>query len=376
MIGVRVLLAGGGTAGHLFPCLAVAEELAERAPELQTMFVGARGRIDEKLLAERDLPHHLISARALPYRLSWAALRGFAALLRGRAESRRLLRSFRPDVVFSTGGYVGAAVVLAAKTARIPVVLHVADAQPDRSNRLLSRWATAITVASPQAARRLKRDAIVTGHPVRCEVATATREDGLRTLSLDPDRRVLLVTGGSQGARTLNLALTEALPTLLEEMGLEVIHLAGQLDYERVKQTVAERMGEVERYHLFAHLPNPGPALAAAALVVTRAGASGVAEACLHGVPMLVVPYPHAGGHQRANAAPVVEAGAAVLVEDEQFDGRRLLEVAHSVLGDPNRARRMSEASRAAAYPEAAADVARVVLDAGAPGGAGLQGDG
>lgn len=361
---VRVLLAGGGTAGHLFPCLAVAEQLAGLVPGVQSAFIGARGRIDEKLLAERDLPHYLISARPLPYRICWAAVTGLAALARGWGEARKHIRAFAPDVVFSTGGYVGAAVVLAARSSRVPVVLHVADAWPDRSNRSLSRSASAITVASPEAARHFKREVIVTGHPVRAEIATATREEGLRTLGLAADRPVLLVTGGSQGARTLNNAVLDALPELLDELGLQVIHLCGDLDYEQVKRTAADRMGEREDYRLFAYLANPGPALAAADLVVTRGGAGGPAEACLHGIPMIIVPYPYAGGHQRANAEPLAEAGAAVVVEDDEFDGARMVEVAGDILRDPDRARAMSDASRAAGYPEAAADVARVLVNA------------
>jgi len=348
VIRVRVLLAGGGTAGHLFPCLAVAEQLEELVPGVQSAFIGARGRIDEKLLAERDLPHHLISVRPLPYRISWAAVTGLAALARGWAEARKHVRAFGPDVVFSAGGYVGAAVVLAARTSGVPVVLHVADARPDRSNRSLARWASAITVASPEAARRFKREVIITGHPVRAEVATATREEGLRTLGLAADRSVLLVTGGSQGARTLNNALLDALPALVDEMGLQVVHLCGDLDYEQVK-AAADRIGERQDYHLFAYLPNPGPALAAADLVVTRGGAGGPAEACLHGVPMIIVPYPYAGGHQRANAQPLAEAGAAVIVEDDEFDRAKLLAISGDILGDPGRARAIVDAARRAA---------------------------
>jgi UDP-N-acetylglucosamine--N-acetylmuramyl-(pentapeptide) pyrophosphoryl-undecaprenol N-acetylglucosamine transferase len=360
---VRVLLAGGGTAGHLFPCLAVAEELAERVPGVEAMFVGARGRVDEKLLAERDLPHHLISARPMPYRLSPEALAGFVALLRGRSETRRVMRSFHPDVVFSTGGYVGAAVVLAAGTARVPVVLHVADAVPDRSNRLLARWANAITTAWPEAGRRLRRKVVVTGQPIRREVAAATREDGVAAFGLWPERPVLLITGGSQGARTLNSAVLEALPALLGEMAVQVVHLCGDLDYERVRAAAAGRGGEAADYHLLAHVPNPGPALAAADLVVTRGGANALAEACLHAVPMVVVPYPYAGGHQRANAEPLAQAGAAVVVEDAEVHGDRLLEVTRSVLDAPARAQEMSQASRAMAHPRAAAEVAAVVAE-------------
>lgn len=353
-------MAGGGTAGHLFPCLAVAEELAELAPESEVMFIGARGRIDERILAERDLPHALIDARPVPYRPSLEAVRAAAATVRAVGQAGRVIRAFRPHVVFTTGGFVGAAVGLAARRARKPLVLHVPDARPDRGNRLVSRWATAITAVSERATAALGKGE-VTGHPIRRELAQATRAEGLRALGLEPSRPTILVTGGSQGARRLNLAVMAALPVLLDELGAQVVHLSGALDHATLKAE-AERLGNPPAYHLYEHLANPGLALAVADLVVTRAGAGSLAEICLHGVPMIVVPYPYAGGHQWLNAEPLVEAGAAVLVADEEFTADRLCALARELLGDEGRRARMAEAARAAAHPEAARAVAQAVL--------------
>lgn len=361
---LRVLMVGGGTAGHLFPCVAVAEELAELDPEVSVRYVGARGRIDAKILAERNLPHDLISARPLPYRPSLEAVRAIFALGRAVLQSRGILRRFRPHLVFTTGGYVGAAVGLAARRAGIPLILHVADSMPDRSNRLLARWARAITTSSPQVAEILGKDVVMTGHPVRRELAQAKREDGIRQLGLDPGRPTILITGGSQGARRLNLAALGALPVLLDELGAQVVHLTGALDYAMLQAESAECVGDSDRYHLIEHLPNPGPVLATADLVITRAGAGSLAEICLHGVPMIVVPYPYAGGHQRYNAAPLVERGAAVMVEDAQFTAERLAELARELLGAPERLKQMAVAAREAAHPEAARAVAQVILKA------------
>ncbi|MEA3402572.1 MAG: undecaprenyldiphospho-muramoylpentapeptide beta-N-acetylglucosaminyltransferase [Armatimonadota bacterium] len=357
----RLVMAGGGTAGHLFPCVAVAEEVEALAPEARVRFVGARGRIDERILAERQLSHSLIDARPLPYRPSLEALRGLVALPRSVGQSRRIIRDCRPHAIFSTGGYVGAAVGLAARIAGVPLVLHASDVTPDRANRLLARWAAAITTVSAEAAEALSPKAVVTGNPVRAEVADATPEDAVRELGIEADLLTILVTGGSQGARRLNTAVIGALPELLERVGVQVVHLSGSLDYGTLRQE-AERLGAPERYHLIEHLPNPGPALAAADLAVTRAGAGSLAELCLHGVPMIVVPYPFAGGHQRLNAEPLAEAGAAVIVEDEQFTAERLLALVREILGDEERRRRMAEAALAAARPSAAAEIAGILL--------------
>ena len=371
MSSLRVLMAGGGTAGHLFPCVAVAEELADLEPGCSIRYVGARGRIDEQILRERDLPHDLISARPLPYRLSAEAVTGLVALARAVRRTRAILRAFRPHIVFSTGGYVGASVGIAARLARIPLLVHVADTQPDRGNRLLARWACAITTISPEAARALGRSATVTGNPIRRELAQATREQGTRELGLDPDAATIVVTGGSQGARRLNTAVVSALPVLLDELGAQIVHLSGALDFETLRAEVARRFGSPPRYHLIAHLPNPGLALAAADLALTRAGAGSLAEVCLHGVPMIVVPYPFAGGHQRLNAAPLADAGAAVIVDDAQFTGERLVALVRDLLGDAARLAAMAAAARAAARPDAARQVAQVLIAAarGACGG-------
>lgn len=372
MIPLRVLMAGGGTAGHLFPCLAVAEELAELTGDLQVHYVGAQGRVDAQILSERGLPHHLLPARPLPYSLSPAAAAGLIALLRSTLRARGIIRTFRPDVVFSTGGYVGAAVVLAARSTRVPVVLHVSDVLPDRSNRLLARWATAITAAQPEAAQHLRRPVITTGHPVRREVAamaaSVARANARAQYGVQEDQPLLLITGGSQGARTLNYAVLEALPTLLQELGARVVHLCGATDYPELKRLVGQRWGQPQGYELIERVANTGPLLAAADLVVTRAGAASLAEACLFGVPMIIVPYPHAGGHQRYNAEPLVAAGAAVMVEDAEFTGTRLVALARELLGDRERLQAMARAARAAAHPHAARDVAQVVAAAAARG--------
>lgn len=361
MTGTRVLMAGGGTAGHLFPCVAVAEELQVAEPDAEVLFIGARGRIDAELLAARDLPHDLIDAKPMPYGLSAAAVSGAVGLVRGVLQTGQIIRGFRPDVMFNTGGYVGAAAGVAARRAGVPLVLHVSDVLPDRSNRLLARWADAITCVSPSAADVFGELAVVTGHPIRREVADATAGEGVRELGLAADLPTLLVTGGSQGARRLNMAVIGALPELLDDVGMQIVHLSGALDYEHLRRE-AQRLGAPERYHLIEHLPNAGLGLAAADLVVTRAGAASLAETCLHGVPMIVVPYPHAGGHQRLNAEPLEEEGAAVIVEDEEFTSQRLLTLVREILPDEERRREMADAALAAASPGAAADVADIVL--------------
>ena len=361
MSGPRVLMAGGGTLGHLYPCLAVAEELeAETSAEVR--FIGATGRVDEHVLRKRDLSHELIDARPLPYRFSPETLKGLVALWRAVRQSRQIIKRWQPHAVFSTGGYVGSSVGIAARMEGVPLVLHAADVDPDRGNRMLTRWAKAVTVVSPHAQEVFGPKAVLTGNPIRREVAEASREAGISELGLDPSLPAIVVAGGSQGARRLNMAVLEALPQLTGEIGAQIIHLSGALDYPKLLRESRERYGSPANYHLIEHLPNLGLALAAADLAITRAGSSSLAELCLHGVPMIIVPYPHAGGHQRLNAQPLAEAGAAVVIEDEQFTAARLAEAVRGILSDEARRLMMAQAAQAEATPSAASDVADVIM--------------
>ena len=204
---MRVLLTGGGTAGHLFPSIAVAQAvLAEEEAEL--LLVSSRHGLDAEILAQHGLPYEPISARPFPYGLSWRLFSGVWGLLRGAAQARRIITRFQPDVVMSSGGYVAAAVVPVAARRRLPIVAHVSDAYPDRTNRFLRRWATVTTLAHEEAERYFEGcECRVVGQPIRKEFFATGREEGAAALGLDPERPVLLVTGGSQGARSLNRAV-------------------------------------------------------------------------------------------------------------------------------------------------------------------------
>jgi len=261
----RVMLAGGGTAGHLFPAIAVGEQLAEAETEI--LLVAASSDRDNAVLAQSGLPAAFICARPFPYGLSWQIVPSVAGLLRGLIQALGLLRRFRPAVIFATGGYVAAPVIMAARLLRIPRVIHIGDAYPDRTGRLLSRRAQLVTLAFAAATEYLPgRRTEHIGTPVRKQILSGSRAEGQELLGLAPDRFTVLVTGGSQGARSLNEALMAALPRLLAEPEFQVVHLTGRREYEAVK-TQGEALGAAPPvYHCLAHLEQMGAALAAADL--------------------------------------------------------------------------------------------------------------
>ena len=358
-----IVLAGGGTAGHLFPCLAVAERLQELTDEVAALLIGARAPLDQRLLPQTGLPHRFIAAQPFPYGLSWRAVCSLYRLVAVTAAARKILLEFRPTVIFAAGGYVAAPVVAAGRLLGIPAVLHASDAYPDRASRLLSRWAAALTVTFAETAEYLpSANVIHTGGPVRRQILQATATEGRELLGLDSKKFTLLVTGGSQGARRINEAALAALPSLLAEPGLQIVHLTGQSNYEEVRRQDRQLGATPPSYQCHTYLEQMGPALAAADLIVSRAGASSVAEATALGKPLILVPYPYAAGHQKHTAAVVGQAGAAEVIDNDRLTGVVLSDAVLKLYRDELSRRAMAEASRQWGRTDAAKQIAQLLL--------------
>lgn len=360
----QVMLVGGGTAGHITPCVAVQEALADRRGDIELHFVAASRPADRSLLERLSLPHSLIDASPFPYRPSLALVKALSALRRARSEARSLIGRLGPDSLFSTGGYVSAAVVPEAARAGIPVILHAADAMPGRANVALARHADTITLAYQQSALRFaNRPTVWTGQPVRKSIRSASRDEGRKQLGISQDATVIVVIGGSQGADSINRALLETLPQLLTMPKLQIVHFTGPAHIDRIRADTARlSVAEGSAYHCHGFLDDPGNAYAAADLVVSRCGSSSMAEITTVGAPCVAIPYPHAGGHQRLNAQPLLDSGAAVLLEDEHLSGGTLGGWIVQLLGDPERLSQMAQASRDIAKPEAADTIADLIL--------------
>ena len=295
--------------------------------------------------------------RANPLRSAAAAGLAAAAV----PAARRALRRRRAEAVLGAGGYVAGPAGLAALSLRLPLVLTEADRHLGLTNRVLARRARRVCLAFPIPGRTGERY-LVTGRPVPAGIATADRGAARRRFGIDGDDRCLLVFGGSQGARSLNVAALEAF-AVADRRDFHVLHISGSRDHPEARRRL-EAGGEVPSYTLLEYEPGLGDALAACDLVLARAGGS-IFEIAAARRPAVLVPYPHAAArHQHANAEWMAAAGAAVVIEDSELDPGRLRALAGELLGDPERLRRMSAASAALARPDAAARVAAEVLAA------------
>ena len=359
---MRLLIAGGGTGGHIYPALAVARSLSARAGSPELDWVGGHRGLEAEIVPEAGLPLRRLALRSLrsagrDIHLVLDPLR----LLVSVPQALVLLARRRPAAIFTTGGYVAIPVLLAAAVLRIPSVLWDGNVIPGRSVRLVARLATVITVSNPETGTALGRPhTYLTGTPIR-SLAGVDIDEARARFGGRPGERILLVFGGSQAVRRLNDAVLAALPQLVERV--RIVHVTGDGGYAAAlaaREALPETLRDRYRPAPFLH-DDMTAALAAADLAVGRAGASTLAEAAAFALPTAIVPYPHAAGHQRLNAEAFAERGAAILVEDEELDGDRLLEVA-GLLADPARHAAMSAAARELARPGAADAVAELVL--------------
>jgi UDP-N-acetylglucosamine--N-acetylmuramyl-(pentapeptide) pyrophosphoryl-undecaprenol N-acetylglucosamine transferase len=369
-----LIISGGGTGGHVYPALAVVPKLKQQCAELDLLWIGSRDGMEQALVERAGLTFESIAALGLRGKNPFASGQGLWALSQGYRQSRQIIRRFRPDVLFVTGGYVCVPVTLAARQAGVPIIIYLPDIEPGLAIKFLARFAKRVAVTAPEAQQFFKPGlTVVTGYPVRDqffppsflggswgeagEVKTAAR----RQLSLRNDLPVLMVFGGSRGARSINEAVMQQLEAFLQ-VG-QVVHVTGTLDEAAVLARRAELPPDWQtRYRVSAYLHNEMvTALLAADLVISRAGASVLGEFPAAGLPAILVPYPYAGAHQNSNAAYLARHGAAIVINDADLK-QRLQATVIDLLANPKKLEAMRRSSRSLAQPAAAARLAQEIL--------------
>jgi UDP-N-acetylglucosamine--N-acetylmuramyl-(pentapeptide) pyrophosphoryl-undecaprenol N-acetylglucosamine transferase len=329
---------------------------------LELLYVGEAGGMEAGLAARAGIPFASIATGQLRGRAPWVVARNLVRMGLGFRQSGRLLQEFRPDVVFLTGGYAAAPVALAAHRAHVPLLIYLPDLTPGKSIEATSRYATKVAVSFPEVAPYFGDKAVITGYPVRSELLTADKAAARSALGLKRSLPVLLVFGGSRGARSINRALLTGLPELLNEC--QVVHATGTTDWpevERLLPGLSLSMEQRERYHVSPYLHEMVDALAAADLVVARAGAGTLGEFPAAGLPAIVVPYPYSGQHQDANAAYLAERGAAVMLRDPALS-EGLKPAILGLLRNEERRAAMAAAMKELARPDAAGNIAQELI--------------
>jgi UDP-N-acetylglucosamine--N-acetylmuramyl-(pentapeptide) pyrophosphoryl-undecaprenol N-acetylglucosamine transferase len=369
---LSLLVAAAGTGGHVFPGIAMARTVLEHDPATTVRFAGTTRGIETRVVPDAGFDLDLLPILPLSRRLARETLLAPFAAVAGVSAARKLIRRHRFDVVFGTGGYVTLPVALAARLERVPVVLHEPNAVPGIANKLAARVASRIALGVAEAAAAFPAGrTVVVGNPVRPELARLDRQglhaEALAAFGLDPERRTLLVFGGSQGARRINQAVVAATGHWPRPERVQLLHACGRRDEADVRAAWAQADPQ-ERGLLVKVVPfieRMDLAYAAADLALTRAGAITMAELTATGTPAVMVPLPHAtAGHQAANARAVAAAGGAVVVDDDALDGASLAGAVAPLLADPDRLAAMAAAMRGLAHPDAAEELAALVVEA------------
>ena len=350
---------GGRTGGHIYPVLAVANELTDCTSLPELGWLGSGGELEKRLLAPYDFPRYHTAAGGIRGLAPWRVLGNLVRLVLGTVQAYRAIRAFAAQVVFATGGFGAVPAVLGARLAGAPTLLYLPDMEPGLAVRAMGRLVDRVAVSFPEVGQHWQvGNMVVTGYPVRKEIGRLDKLQARRELALEVEGKLLLVLGGSQGAHSINVAISQALGELLKRS--QIVHISGPADISWLKERRAELPEEASgRYHLYAYLHREMPqALAAADLAVARAGAAVLGEFPAAGLASILVPYPYAGGHQRANAEFMVERGAALMIEDKDLSQGGLPAQVMRLLEDDEARERLASGARRLARPQAAAHLA------------------
>lgn len=365
---VNIALAGGGTAGHTSPLIATADAIRNRVPHARLVAIGTAKGLETRVIPAAGLTLELIPPVPLPRKPSGDLFKVPMRLLGAVRAAKRVLSEAHADVLVGFGGYVAMPAYLAARQLKIPVVVHEQNSVPGLANKVAARFAQHVCTAFPDTELR---GAEFIGLPLRIGIAkldrAAEHDRACRVFELNPTMPVLLVSGGSQGARSINQAITEAFPKLLAE-GIQVLHVLGQKNFtsETIEVTDAET-GAV--YRPVAYVDAMEDAYAAADLMLGRSGAGTVIETAVVGLPSVLVPLPHGNGEQARNAESLVQAGGARLLADSACTGTWLTAEIPAMITDTGRLKAMSAAGRALMPADAAEVLADKVLALAGGGG-------
>ncbi|MFD3448045.1 undecaprenyldiphospho-muramoylpentapeptide beta-N-acetylglucosaminyltransferase [Microbacteriaceae bacterium 4G12] len=362
---MRVLVSGGGTGGHIYPALALIREIQKQDANARFLYIGTENGLESTIVRKAGIPFQSIVISGFKRKLSVENLKTVVRFLKGVQDSKRYIRRFNPDIVIGTGGYVCGPVVYAASKMGIPTIVHEQNSVPGVTNKFLSRYVNKVAVCFDEAAQYFPQNKVeLTGNPRASEVMNQDGRKGKQSVGLSPYKKSVLLFGGSRGARPINDAFLEA----IEELGkrnYEVLYVTGEVHYEKIMKSVKEK-GNPSNVIIKPFIHNMPEVLTAVDLVVSRAGATTLAELTALGKPSILIPSPYVtNNHQEKNARSLVEKGAAKLRAEKDLTGTTLLEDIDSILVDDRKLQEMKQAATELGIPSAAAKLYKVMQDIG-----------
>jgi UDP-N-acetylglucosamine--N-acetylmuramyl-(pentapeptide) pyrophosphoryl-undecaprenol N-acetylglucosamine transferase len=344
---MRILICAAGTGGHIFPGVSVAQEISKKYPKAKILFLTSSKQVESYI------------AKKIGFKVKMMRMRGL-----GLARVFFEMIKFSPDAVFSTGGYMSFPAGISSWLLRKKFVLHEQNVLPGKGVRISSFFASKVAVSVKESRKYFRKGkAVFTGNPVREKVRETLKEKAVNALEIDPSKKTVLITGGSQGAVSLNSCVM-AMLDLLQDQPLNILHITGKKDYGRVCKTELPSNTSTLRYKCFPFLDNIWDALCAADLVISRAGATMISEIACKKLPSILVPYPYsAEGHQKLNAKELEHRGAAVVVSDDSLDPKNMADMIVKLLGDEKKLEHMAHAAGTFYEPDAAEKITEILLE-------------
>jgi len=363
---LRVVLAGGGTGGHIYPAIAVAQRLKNDDDIEEIYYVGCKTNMEYDIAVKEDLKFIPVYVSGMPRKPGLSLIKWFWDLNKSVNSALRYFYTIKPDVILGTGGYVSGPALLAGIILRIPIIIHDPDAHPGIVSRFIAPWAKVVSVAFEQSKVFLNsKNIVVNGNPIRESFGVVSRETGIKELGLDPNKKTLLVVGGSQGAKKINEAMLEASRILVEEKGFQVIHQTGRKNYDEYIKELSLKWPEYAScpgYVVRPYFDDMSIPLSAANLAVSRAGSLSISELCISGLPAILVPYPFAAqDHQRYNARAMEKEGAALYLEDPDCSSDKLVDMVEKIFHDEVRLESMKRASLNLAKPDSTVEIIKLM---------------
>jgi len=364
---LRVIISGGGTGGHIYPALAIAQGIRNRFEKSDILYVGTKEGLESDIVPKAGYFFRSIDGCGFDRKLSFNIVKTVLKSSKGFLQSMNILRSFKPDLVIGTGGYVCVPVVMAAVVMRIPTLIHEQNALPGMANRFLSRFVDLVAVTFEYSVKYFvnQNKVRVTGLPLRPDVFCINKKKSYLDFKLNPNIPVLLVFGGSRGARSINMAMLEVIQRWQHNKEIQLIHVTGKSEYDAYKKELVNRgikLDCIENIKIVPYLYNMPEVLAVADLVVCRAGATTIAEITAMGLPSILIPYPYAAGnHQELNARILEKKGAAVVIRDAELSGKLLMEQIEKLFLSKKVMKDMAKASLKLGKPKALEDILNIV---------------
>ncbi|GAA3021561.1 undecaprenyldiphospho-muramoylpentapeptide beta-N-acetylglucosaminyltransferase [Tetragenococcus solitarius] len=352
---MRVLVTGGGTGGHIYPALAFINYVKKVEPDSSFLYVGANRGMENKILPQTDIPFLTLEIQGFKRKLTFENFKTIQLFLKSIRQAKKIIRKFHPDVVIGTGGYVSGAVVYAAAKLNIPTVVHEQNSVPGITNKFLARYVDKIGIAFEDAAEYFpKNKTILVGNPRAQEVVGIKRSNLLRQFNLNPEKKTVLIFGGSQGALKINQAVVAAIPEFAKK-DYQVLYASGERYYEEINDTIGMTKDAFANISIQPYIKNMTEVMVNCDLLVGRAGATSIAEFTGLGLPAVLIPSPYVtNDHQTKNARSLSKEGAAKMIKDDQLTAENLVATVDEIMEDDALLQQMSSQSKKQGIPDAA----------------------